>query len=79
MPPNDTKWLELAPNGSRSVKQVNKNAKRSHTVSKSLVIFKKSQKKHQKCKKMLKHVKKYQKVLKKSFYSQKKDTTTENA
>lgn len=45
MPPNDTKWLEIAPNGSKSVKQLNKNAKRSHTVSKSFVIFEKEPKK----------------------------------
>ncbi len=45
MPPNDTKCLEIAPNGSKSVKQLNKNAKRSHTVSKSFVIFEKDLKK----------------------------------
>ena len=28
MPPNDTKWLEIAPNGSKSVKQLNKNVKK---------------------------------------------------
>jgi hypothetical protein len=27
MPPNDTKWLEIAPNGSKCVKQLNKNVK----------------------------------------------------
>ena len=46
MPPNDTKWLEIAPNGSKSVKQLNKNAKRSHTVSKSFVIFEKEPQKN---------------------------------
>jgi hypothetical protein len=28
MPPYDTKWLEIAPNGSKSVKQLNKNVKK---------------------------------------------------
>ena len=41
-------------------------------MSKSFGILKKNKKKNQKCKKLLKHVKKYQKVLKKSFNSQKK-------
>ena len=39
MAPNDSKWLEKARDGSKSVKPLNKKDKRSHTVSKSFNFF----------------------------------------